>query len=456
MTTLAHPSFMTRLKQAGIEPGDSERERLNKTLLVFATGLISVTSAVWLMIYGVLGTNLSSTLPFVYQLLLTGNLINYIRSGNFPRFRSSQLGLFLLAPFVMQWAIGDFIHASGVILWGLLAPFGAMLCLGIRESLGWFLAWVLLTLISGLSEFMSVLSASSGMVDIPLKTSTGFFALNFVAVASIIFILLRYSILEKERVSASLAEAHQDLIREQARSERLLLNILPAAIAARLKDAEHTIADGFEHASVMFVDLVGFTEVAAKLSPEQVFSMLNRIFSAFDELAAEYGLEKIKTIGDAYMVADGITPGQTYHPATLAKLALEMRALLQHDFKVNPARLELHIGIASGPVIAGVLGKNKFVYDLWGNTVNMASRICEAAKAGQILCDARSHHDLRETFDFASTTSLDLRGRGMTSLHELSGAKSTEILLDSRTPAIAPTPLAISLSGLQPPAPGHA
>lgn len=122
MTLRAQPSFFARLKQAGIEPHDGERERLNKTLLVFATGLISLTSAVWLMLYGVLGTHLSSTLPFVYQLLLTGNLINYIRTGNFARFRGSQLALFLFAPFIMQWAIGDFIHASGVILWGCWPP----------------------------------------------------------------------------------------------------------------------------------------------------------------------------------------------------------------------------------------------------------------------------------------------------------------------------------------------
>ena len=154
MDTTISEDFLTRLKHAGITPGDDDRERLNKTLLVFATGLISVTSAIWLMIYGVLGSSLSSTLPFIYQLLLTGNLVNYIRTGNFPRFRSSQLALFLLAPFIMQWAIGDFINSSGVILWGLLGPFGAMVCLGTRESVGWFLAWVGLTLLSGLGDLL--------------------------------------------------------------------------------------------------------------------------------------------------------------------------------------------------------------------------------------------------------------------------------------------------------------
>jgi adenylate cyclase len=417
MDTTVSSGFLTRLKHAGITPDDDERERLNKTLLVFATGLISVTSAVWLMIYGAFGSNLSSTLPFVFQILITGNLINYIRTGNFARFRTTQLAMFLLAPFVMQWAIGDFINSSGVILWGLLAPFGAMVCLGTRESVGWFVAWVGLTLLSGLGNVIPI-NASS--LDIPMRTSIGFFALNFVAVASIIFILLRYSILEKEKVSARLSEAHLELIREQHRSERLLLNILPAPVAARLKDDEdEIIADGFDYVCVMFADIVSYTQVAANLPPHDVFAILNRVFSAFDRLVDKRGLEKIKTIGDAYMVAGGLNLGTAQHVHVMADLALEMRELLRQDTAVNPAELELHIGIATGPVIAGVLGRNKFVYDLWGDTVNVASRITEEAGAGQILCDVETRRILRDDFNFAPPFERTLRGRGETRLHEL-------------------------------------
>lgn len=416
MDTTISDGFLARLKQAGITPEDDERERLNKTLLVFATGLICVTSALWLLIYGALGSSLSSTLPFIYQLLLTFNLVNYIRTGNFARFRTSQLALFLLAPFVMQWAIGDFINSSGVILWGLLGPFGAMVCLGTRESVGWFLAWVGLTLLSGLGNLIPVSS-----LDIPMRTSIGFFALNFIAVASIIFILLRYSILEKEKVSARLADAHLQLVREQQRSERLLLNILPAPVAARLKDAsEDVIADGFDYACVMFADIVNYTQVAAHLSPHDVFSILNRVFSAFDGLVEQYGLEKIKTIGDAYMVAGGLNLDTARHVHVMAELALAMRALLREDPELNPAGLELHIGIATGPVIAGVLGRNKFVYDLWGDTVNVANRVTEEAQANQILCDQETRRILGDSeFRFASPIERTLRGRGATLLHEL-------------------------------------
>ena len=418
MDTTVQPGFLTRLKQADITDSDDDRERLNKTLLVFATGLISVTSALWLIIYGAFGSSLSSTLPFIYQLLLTGNLVNYIRTGNFARFRTSQLALFLLAPFIMQWAIGDFINSSGVILWGLLGPFGAMVCLGTRESVGWFLAWVGLTLLSGLGDLIPLGSA----LDIPMRTSIGFFALNFIAVASIIFILLRYSILEKEKVSARLAEAHLELIREQNRSERLLLNILPAPVAARLKDgSDEVIADGFDYVSVMFVDIVSYTQVAAHLPPHDVFAILNRVFSAFDDLADRHGLEKIKTIGDAYMVAGGLNLNTTRHVHAMAELAIEMLELLRDDRAVNPAGLELHIGIATGPVIAGVLGRNKFVYDLWGDTVNVASRITEEAAAGEIVCDEETRRILGADFSFAAPIARTLRGRGETRLHKLLG-----------------------------------
>ncbi|HWS13360.1 MAG TPA: adenylate/guanylate cyclase domain-containing protein, partial [Rhodocyclaceae bacterium] len=144
MTTGKPHSFLDRLRNAGIDPGDSDEQRLNKSLLMFATGLVSVASMLWLVIYWSLGPKLSATLPFAFQILLAGNLAYYIKSGNFNFFRLAQLGLFLFFPFVVQWSIGNFITASGTILWGLLAPVGAILVIGVRESLAWFVAYVVL------------------------------------------------------------------------------------------------------------------------------------------------------------------------------------------------------------------------------------------------------------------------------------------------------------------------
>ena len=156
-----------------------------------------------------------------------------------------------------------------------------------------------------------------------IRTSVFFFVLNFIAVSTIVYLLLRFSTLEKEKAALRLDEAHRLLQAEQERSEKLLLNILPGSIAERLKNSSQTIADGFADVTVMFADIVNFTRVAEGLTPQHVFTMLNRIFSSFDELAEKYGLEKIKTIGDAYMCAGGLPLPNESHAIDAVRAALE-------------------------------------------------------------------------------------------------------------------------------------
>jgi class 3 adenylate cyclase len=249
-----------------------------------------------------------------------------------------------------------------------------------------------------------------------------FFALNFVAVATIVYLLLRYSIQEKQKTKAKLEEAHTMLLVEQDRSERLLLNILPGPVAERLKHSDQTIADGFADVTVMFADIVNFTQVAAGMTPSQVFSMLNRIFSAFDELAEKFGLEKIKTIGDAYMVAGGLNmDGSIDYSAAIADMAIAMNELLHRDFTVNTSHLEVRIGIGSGPVVAGVVGKKKFIYDLWGDTVNTASRITTEGVPGMVQCDGTTYLRLRDRFAFHEPQTLYLKGKGNMTVYRLAG-----------------------------------
>ncbi|MDP1651757.1 MAG: adenylate/guanylate cyclase domain-containing protein [Rhodocyclaceae bacterium] len=416
--------FLDRLRNAGVEPGDGEELRLNKQLLVFATGLVSAASMLWLAIYWAIGPQFSVTLPYAFQLLLAGNVVLYIQLRNFDFFRLSQLALFLFAPFVMQWSIGNFITGSGIILWALLAPFGAILFFGVRESVAWFFAWVFFTALTGVFDFLLADAYTTQKLAISLRTSMVFFALNFIAVATIIYVLLRYSIQEKHKIQGRLEEAHRQLLVEQDRSETLLLNILPAPVALRLKNAEQTIADGFADATVMFADLVNFTRVAADMTPAQVFGMLNSIFSAFDDLAEQYGLEKIKTIGDAYMVAGGINTANTDYSAAIADLALAMQATLRNDYAVNASHMEIRIGIGTGPVVAGVVGKKKFIYDLWGDTVNLASRITSEGKPGAIHCDATTYHRLADRFDFQGPQTINLKGKGEMAIYRITGRQA--------------------------------
>ena len=422
-SSAAPPRFYERLRTAGIEPDDSEELRLNKSLLMLATGLVSVATMVWVTIYTILGPAFSTTLPFAFQLLLAGNMLFYIKSRNFEFFRVSQLGLFLFLPFVALWAGGTIISTSGVMLWALLAPVGAILCIGVNQSIGWFIAWLTLTALSGAVDYYLADDLIAQKSNVPVRTTIVFFALNFIAVSTIIYMLLRLSIAEKRKVQESLEEAHQQVQIAQERSEKLLLNILPGPVAERLKTSNQTIADGFADVSVMFADIVNFTEVASNMSPSQVFAMLNRIFSAFDELAERHGLEKIKTIGDAYMVAGGLNEELADYTAAIADMAASMRDLLRQDFSVNASQLEVRIGIGTGPIVAGVLGKKKFIYDLWGDTVNIAARITSEGVPGTIQCDTTTYHRLAASFDFHEPQTIYLKGKGNMTVYRLIGRK---------------------------------
>ena len=419
---MSRPNFLSALRNGGIRPDDDAETRLRKSLLVFATGLFCAGSMLWLFLYGQMGPQFSANAPFIFQLLLVGNLLYFFRSGNFDWFRLTQLALFLFAPFAVQWSIGNFITASGASLWGLLAPIGAVLFCGTRESIAWFIAYLFLTALSGFFDYYLADSALANTHKVSIQTSVFFFALNFAAISSIVYLLLRYAVIEKAKLQASLEETHRLLQVEQGRSERLLLNILPGPIAERLKHDSQTIADGFADVTVMFVDIVNFTKVAEGLTPQQVFAMLNRIFSSFDELAEQYGMEKIKTIGDAYMVAGGLNNERHNYTRSIAELAIAMRDLLHNDFSVNEMRLDVRIGIGTGPVVAGVVGKKKFIYDLWGDTVNLASRITSEGTPGMIHVDATTHQRLADDFAFDEPQSIYLKGKGNTVVYRLGNA----------------------------------
>ncbi|HEX5126827.1 MAG TPA: adenylate/guanylate cyclase domain-containing protein [Rhodocyclaceae bacterium] len=412
-------TLFARLRTAGIEPGDSEDLRQQKSLLVFISGLVSLASALWLMIYWVMGPRLSTSLPFGLQVLVAANLWIYVQFRNFELFRFSQLGLLLFFPFVAQWALGDFVSASGLILWGLLAPIVALLCLGVRESLPWFIAYLVLTLATGAADYFLAEMSINTVPTVPRQISMMFFALNFVTISTLVYLLLRFALIGRARAREALEAAHTLLSAEQARSERLLLNILPAPIAQRLKHSTETIADGFAEVTVMFADIVNFTELASEMAPAEVFAMLNRVFSHFDGLAEAHGLEKIKTIGDAYMVAGGLNDGLADPCAAVAELALDIHAWLANDPQPAAHPLKVRIGIGTGPVVAGVVGKKKFIYDLWGDTVNLASRITSEGHPNSIQCDVATYERLKNRFRFEEPVSLRLKGKGMVTICRL-------------------------------------
>jgi class 3 adenylate cyclase len=199
---------------------------------------------------------------------------------------------------------------------------------------------------------------------------------------------------------------------EQEKSERLLLNVLPASIAARLKHTDGVIADAFADVTVLFADIVDFTRRSQQITPEQVVQALNDLFSVFDQHARQRGLEKIKTIGDAYMVAGGLPDPRPDHAHAVAEMAMAMRDEVARRTDPDGQPLALRIGIDTGPVMAGVIGTSKFSYDLWGDTVNTASRMESHGVPGCIQVTARTYERLKDGYRFERRGPIPVKGKG--------------------------------------------
>ncbi|MBE7451303.1 MAG: HAMP domain-containing protein [Kofleriaceae bacterium] len=226
-----------------------------------------------------------------------------------------------------------------------------------------------------------------------------------------------------ENLEHLVAERTSELEAEKQTSERLLLNVLPSPIADRLKQGEGVIVDRFDHVTVLFADIVGFTALSSRTSPEQLVSMLNDLFSAFDRLAEEHGLEKIKTIGDAYMVVAGIPEPRADHALAMAQMARDMLAAIEDYGRRTGGDLTIRVGLHSGSVVAGVIGTKKFIYDLWGDTVNTASRMESSGMPGRIQVSAATHALLVERYLFEPPRQLEIKGKGEMATYLLSGPR---------------------------------
>jgi guanylate cyclase len=237
--------------------------------------------------------------------------------------------------------------------------------------------------------------------------------MTVVGVATTAFALLQYFVHARERALAALAREHHALELEQAKSERLLLNVLPEPVAARLKEREGIIADALPCVTVLFADIVGFTPLSERLSASDVVALLDRVFARWDELAAAHGVEKIKTIGDAYMVAGGIPLPRADHAEAIAEMALAMGPEFTRVARESGHALQVRIGIDTGPVVAGVIGRAKFIYDLWGDTVNTASRMESHARPGTILVTERTFERLRARYELRPREMIDVKGKGL-------------------------------------------
>jgi class 3 adenylate cyclase len=385
---------LERLALIGVVSTDSDDVRLQKVTLTLAAVTVTLLAVIWVGTYLALGMPVSAAIPFAYQIASVVSLIAFARTKDYRLFRFSQIVLIILLPFLLQWNLGGYVASSAVSLWALVGVFGALFFYSARQAVPWFVVFFALSIVSGVIDLTSALSPAA----IPSVVQIAFFVLNILGVSVTAYLLLQYSVRARD---AALAQ-----------SDGLLLNVLPRSIAERLKRDPGVIAERFEEVTVLFADVADFTPFAERTSPERVVGVLDEIFSAFDRLTQERGLEKIKTIGDAYMVAGGLPEPRPDHAEAVAGLALEMQAQLARVCDALGLGLTIRIGIDSGPVVAGVIGRHKFTYDLWGDTVNTASRMESHGLPGRIQVTDATYRRLRARFDFEERGEIEIKGKG--------------------------------------------
>jgi class 3 adenylate cyclase len=400
--------WFERLAFIGVDAADDEELRLQKVTLTLAAIVVTALAVFWVGTYLALGLPASAAIPFTYQVVSIVSLAVFARTKDYRFVRASQLALIFVLPFLLQWSLGGFVASSAVSLWALVGVFGAMFFYSARQAIPWFLAFLVLTGLSGLLEPL----VSRNPAAIPSTVQTTFFVLNICGVALTAYLLLQYAIRARDAATAG--------------SERLLLNILPKSIADRLKRHEGPIAEAHEDVTVLFADVVDFTPFVERTEPARVVAVLDEIFSAFDHLAERHGLEKIKTIGDAYMVVAGLPTPRADHVEAMAEMALDMQDALGHLSELLGLDLAIRIGMDSGSVIAGVIGRHKFIYDLWGDTVNTASRMESSGLPGRIQVTASIHERLLDRYRFEERGPIEVKGKGQLQAYMLVGRRDPQ------------------------------
>ncbi|BBZ12325.1 adenylate/guanylate cyclase domain-containing protein [Mycobacterium branderi] len=384
---------------------DTNETALQKRLTVMLCAGTLPLTALWSVIYLQMHVPLAAVIPAFYTFVTPLNTAVFAWTRNLEFYRSSQLLLILVLPWLVTLALGGFRQSSVVIIWAALCPLGSLLLEELRRTVLWIVGFVALLVVT------AALQPHLTPADLPDAFVTWFFVLNVGSVIAIVFTLLHYFV------------ARRNFFQET--SEMLLLNILPKEISEALKTEPRAIAAHYDGASILFADIVEFTPMAAAMSPLNLVDLLNEVFQCFDALVDKYDLEKIKTIGDCYMVAAGVPRPRADHAQALVELALDMRSEIGRR-TFGGRRLGFRIGINSGPVVAGVIGRKKFSYDLWGETVNMASRMESHGQSGVIHISQGTFELVRGEFDCEARGPIDVKGAGRVQTWCVIGRKSDD------------------------------
>ncbi|HKW72272.1 MAG TPA: adenylate/guanylate cyclase domain-containing protein [Candidatus Dormibacteraeota bacterium] len=421
MSRAALARQVRRVLEIGCVPTDTDQERVTKEVFVVISLGAAFAGFAWAVIYTALGRPLSGLIPLVITVVIAGLLARFVATKRRGLLPLPVLALGLLLPLALQLSLGGFVHGSAVVMWAFMSPLASLLLRPARETAIWFaifLADLVVAAFLDATVAREVSPISSGAILV-------FFALNIAGIGGLTFLGLSY--FRNQRDAA------------ERRSERLLLNVLPEPIAARLRRGEEPIADHYDEISVLFADLAGFTVRSAEETPAETVAVLNEVFSVFDEVVRRYRLEKIRTIGDSYMVAAGAPVARPDHAHAICAMALDLQREVARLNAKHGWDLSFRIGINSGPAVAGIVGREKFHYDLWGDTVNIASRMESHGIPDQIQVTEAVYERVKNEFAFEQRGLIDVKGKGPMLTYLLKGWAEEAEPDASRAAVEAPT-----------------
>lgn len=380
---------LDRILSIGCDPADRpEVRRLKRLYVGFALALF-VVSPFWSALYLAFDESWAALVPILYWPLTLVNIAWFGRSRDLTTAAAGTSLIMLALPFLLHVTLGGFRLSSGVVLWSFLAPLCALV-FG-RGGAVWLVAFVAAVLSGALLPPRE----ANGLPDWLI---TALFVANIATISTVAFWLLS---LYSDQLAA-----------ERARSDRLLLNVLPAPIAARLRERHEVIADAYDAATIIFADVVNSTPLTVELSPTQMVALLDEHVAAFDALADRYGVEKIRTIGDNWMGVAGVPQPRPDHAQAAARLALGMLSYVAERRRSGARCLDFRIGLCSGPLIGGVIGRRKFVFDIWGDAVNTAARMESHGLAGRVQLAEPTFRLLGDAFICEPRGSIEVKGKG--------------------------------------------
>jgi guanylate cyclase len=375
--------------------GDTQDIKSRKIAVFLLAMSCSLAGLLWSGIYAVVfGAVLATFLPSLFTIIVGSSLVISHLTKNHRISIYAQIVSILVITTTIQWTIGGLFDSGLVLLWAILAPLGALMFFSLKRSLPWFVLFFLALAIT--VSFDGYFADNALDVDDNLRRF--FVAMNIGGSSAIVLLFAGYF------VTAA--------VRERARADELLLNVLPAEIAESLKASNETIAEQHESISVLFADIEGSTPLFADLEPIEVVDWLNEVFSVLDDHVERHGLEKLRTMGDGYMVGAGVPTSRSDHATALVDCSLGMIETLQKLQPRNGHRIRFRFGINSGPVVAGVIGKSKFHYDVWGDTVNVAGRMESHGIVDRIHISKNTYDLVKDEFECVAQGTVSIKGKG--------------------------------------------